>query len=106
MHTYYNTFSLTQQKPLPPFHDRQLRGADPSVVIRPETTDRTPQTVSGVPLEGGQAHRGHDQIRTIFVLTTLTQEGIIHPRVIKEPPYFTYILAYPAFKRCSARVLG
>jgi hypothetical protein len=64
---------------------RQLRGADPPVVIRPETTHRTLQTVSGVPLEGGQAHRGPGRLRTTFVLTTLTREGIAHPRVVKEP---------------------
>jgi hypothetical protein len=84
----------------------QLQGADPAVVIRPETTPRTLQTVSGVPLDGGQAHRGHDQVRTTFVLTKLTRDGVAHPRVFKEPPCFTYILAYPVIWYRSAQAAG
>lgn len=108
--SYYSTFPLPRQKPSLFLSIRQLRGADPSVVIRPETTHRTLQAVSGVPLEGGQAHRGNDRIRTTFVLTKLTRDGVAHPRAVKELLCFTCILAYPVLccrsVQCGGRKIG
>jgi hypothetical protein len=68
-----------------------------------ESICRFRKAASGVPLEGGQAHRVLDRKRLSFVLTTLARAGVDHPRIAKEPDIsFIFIVTQP-FPGCRRR---